>query len=146
MEGRPPHLHLRSLAFQVHEGILHYDSPLDWNRGYSPCPQLGVVVSGDRIVCSAGCDNWPSRFVYYLRASVTNQIPPLLRTLPNYCLVVYVQSLLSLPWSNAVCSNCLWTSLLLSPIVVAAAPRLSTPPLNGIGSTVDAIPYIMSWR
>ena len=26
MEGRPPRLHLRSLAFQVHEGILHYDS------------------------------------------------------------------------------------------------------------------------
>ena len=29
LEGRPPRLHPRSLAFQVHEGVLHYDSPLD---------------------------------------------------------------------------------------------------------------------
>ena len=32
MEGRSPRLHLRSLAFQVHEGIFHYDNPLDSNR------------------------------------------------------------------------------------------------------------------
>ena len=67
-----------------------------------------------------------------------------LTMLPNYCLVVYVQSLLGLLWSNAVCSNCMWTSLLLSPIVVATSPRLSTAPWNGIGSIVDAISYTMS--
>ena len=43
--------------------------------------------------------------MYCLHASVTNQITPLLTTLPNYCLVVYVQSLLGLLWSNAVCSR-----------------------------------------
>ena len=68
--------------------------------------------------------------MYCLHASVTNQITPLLTTLPNYCLVVYVQSLLGLLWSNAVCSNCMWTSLLLSPIAVATSPRLSTAPLQ----------------
>ena len=68
--------------------------------------------------------------MYCLHASVTNQITPLLTTLPNYCLVVYVQSLLGLPWSNAVCSSCMWTSLLLSPIAVATSPRLSTAPLE----------------
>ena len=73
-----------------------------------------------------------------------NQITPLFKTLPNYCLVVHVQSLLGLLWSNAVCSNCMWTSLLLSLIAVATSPRLSTAPCNGIGSAVDAISYTMS--
>ena len=54
-----------------------------------------------------------------------------------------LQSLLGLPWNNAVCSNCMWTSLLLSPIAGATSPRLSTPPFNGIGFTVDAISYTM---
>ena len=59
---------------------------------------------------------------------------------------MYVQSLLGLLWSNAVSSNCMWTSLLLSPIAVATSPRISTAPWNGIGSAVDAISYTMSWR
>ena len=67
-----------------------------------------------------------------------------LTMLPNYCLVVYIQSLLGLLWSNAVCSNWMWTSLLLSLIAVATSPRLSTAPWNGIGSPVDAISYTMS--
>ena len=65
-----------------------------------------------------------------------------LRTLPNRCIVVYIQSLLGLPWSNAICSNCMWTSLLLS-LIGAMSPRLSTPPFNGIGFVVDAISYTM---
>ena len=73
-----------------------------------------------------------------------NQITPLLTTLPNYCLVVYVQSLLGLPWSNTISSSCLWTSLLLSLIAVATSPRLSTAPWNGVGFAVDAISYTMS--
>ena len=79
------------------------------------------------------------RCAYSLHASVTCQICPLLTMFPNCCIVVYLQSLLGLPWSNVVCSNCTWTSLLLSPIAGATSPRLSTPPFNGIGFIVDAI-------
>ena len=89
--------------------------------------------------------NWPSRCAYSLHAFVTCRISPLLVTFPNCCIVVYLQSLLGLLWNNAVCSNCMWTSLLLSPIVGATSPRLSTPPFNGIGFAVDAISYTMWW-
>ena len=54
--------------------------------------------------------------MYSLHASITGQISPILATLHNCCIVVYVQSLLGLLWSNGICSNCMWTSLLLSPI------------------------------
>ena len=146
LEERPPYLHLRSLAFQVHEVVLHYDSSLDWNRGYSLGPLLGVAALGVGIVCGAKCDNWPSRCVNYLRAYVTEQISPLLKTLPNNCFVVHAQPLLGLPWNNAVCSNCMWTSLLLSLIVGGTLQRPSIAPFNGIGFIADAISYTMLWR
>ena len=145
LEGRPPRLHLRSLAFQVHEVILHYDSPLDPHRGQSPRPHLGVAASGAGIVFGGRFANWPSRCAYSLHSSVTCRIYPLLTTCLNCCIVVYLQSLLGLPWNNAVCSNCMWISLLLSPIAGATSPRLSTPPFNGIGFAVVAISYTMWW-
>ena len=62
------------------------------------------------------------------------------------CIVVCIQSLLGLFWSNAICSNCMWISLLLLPIVGAKFPRLPIPTFNGICFVVDAISYTMSWR
>ena len=143
--GRPPCLHPRSLAFQAYKEVLHYDSPLDPHRGQSPRPHLGVAASGARIVFGGRFANWPSGCAYSQHASVTCRISPLLTTFPNCCIVVYLQSLLGLLWNNAVSSNCMWTSLLLSPIAGATSPRLSTPPFNGIGFAVDAISYTMWW-
>ena len=120
--------------------------PIGLKSGVVPSAPTRSCNIGCRSVCGGRFANWPSRCVYSLHASITSQISPLLRTLPNCCIVVYVQSLLGLLWSNAIYSNCMWTSLLLSPIVGATSPRLSTPPFNGIGFVVDAISYTMWWR